>query len=134
MPNNETYHVTIRRGDAPTFAARVRNNAAAYITQATVSSIKYTIYALTRSDPTARTAITAHTNVSVTVASTVFDTLQTGTVWGSKDTTGYNFAHQPSVAGSVFDKIGTDQYLVEYTLTPTTGQSIRIGFLVSVTV
>ena len=133
MANNETYSVTIRRGDAPVFAARVRNNAAAYITQATVSTITYTIYRLFRSEPQAREAVTSHTNISCTVASVVFDTLQTGTIWGSKDTTGYNFAHQPSVAGSVFDKIGTDGYLVEYTITPTSGQSIRIGFLVSVT-
>lgn len=133
MANNETYPVTIRRGDAPVFAARVRNNAAAYITQATVSTVTYTIYRLFRSEPQAREAVTSQTNISCTVASVVFDTLQTGTIWGSKDTTGYNFAHQPSAAGSVFDKIGTDQYLVEYTITPTSGQSIRIGFLVSVT-
>lgn len=134
MANNETYAVTIRRGDAPVFAARVRNNNAAYITQATVSTISYTIYRLTRSQPQSREPVSQHTNISCTVASVVFDTLQTGTIWGSKDTTGYNFAHQPSVAGSVFDKIGTDQYLVEYTITPSSGQSIRIGFLVSITV
>jgi hypothetical protein len=134
VPNNETYPVTIRRGDAPSFAARIRNNSGAYITQATVSTITYTIYTLTRSEPSARTAVTAHTTVSCTVASVVFDTLQTGTPWGSKDTTGYNFLHQPNVLNTVFANLGADQYLVEYTITPTTGRLIQIGFLISVAV
>ena len=134
MPNNETYPVTIRRGDAPSFSARIRNNAGAYITQATVSTIAYTIYTLTRSEPAARAAVTAHTAVACTVSAVVFDTLQTGVPWGTKDTTGYNFLHQPNVATTIFANLGSDQYLVEYTITPTTGRLIQIGFLVSVTV
>lgn len=134
MANNKTGEGEIRRFDAPKFTARVLDNSGSLITQAATTSITYTIYRLRRSDPQYREPITTHTNIACTVASVVFDTLQTGALWGSKDTTGYNFSHQPSVAGSVFDKIGTDQYLVEYTITPTTGQSIRIGFLVSVTV
>lgn len=134
MANNETYRVTCRRGDAPTFMARVRKNDGSYITQATTASIAYTLYTLTRSEPSGRTAVTAHTAVACTVASVVFDTPQTGTLWGNKDTTGYNFAHQPTFAGTILANIGVDQYLLEYTITPTTGQAIRIGFLVSVTV
>lgn len=133
MANNETTHVTCAQYNAPVFASRVRNNNAAYITQATVSSITYTIYRKFPGDPERLEPITTHTNISCTVDSVVFDTLQTDTTWGAKDTIGYNFAHQPSIAGSVFSKIGTERYLVVYTIVPTSGEPLYIRFLVSVT-
>ena len=74
--------------------------------QADVSTITYSIY------PTDST--TAHTTAtSLTVATVIFDTLQTDARW-TKDITGYNWRHD--VAATVLVD-PTKDYQIEYKVT-----------------
>jgi hypothetical protein len=118
---------TVNRDSAPVLMARVQNHAGAYITQASLASAKYTAYLFDANDPDARTVVTGHNAVAVTIASTVFDALQTAAPW-DKDTTGYNFKHQPSIAVNNLFAIAGRHYLVVYTLTPTSGEVILVRF------
>ena len=76
------------------------------VVQADVSTITYSIY------PTDST--TAHTTAtSLTVATVIFDTLQTDARW-TKDITGYNWRHD--VAATVLVD-PTKDYQIEYKVT-----------------
>ncbi len=97
------------------------------ITTSTLSSIDYTIYELGEANPDTLTAITGHTSVSVTIADTVFDQLQSDELW-TVDTEGYNFKHVLDVSvDQAFAKAGV-QYQVRFELTPTSGQTIVARF------
>lgn len=104
-------------GVAFTTLARVVGNAAAAITQASLSSISYKIF--NESSDTPDTAVETGT---LTVSSVVFDTLQTDARW-TKDTTGYNFRNV--VAGTNITGDGR-RYLVEYLFTPTSGAAFVV--------
>jgi hypothetical protein len=115
--------------------ARVYGDDGNLLTQATVASIKYSSYLLDDNDSESRTAVTGHSAATVVVASSIFDTLQTGVFW-TADTTGYNFKHTPpNVTNQPFAKAGR-RYLVEYTITPagvSSGtQTIVVRFRVNV--
>lgn len=134
MPSNATdIRVTVRRNGTGEMLARVVGNDAANITQASLTSVKYTIYELDEDDPDSRTAVAGHSAVAVTISTSVFNTLQTDAVW-TKDATGYNFAHTPSIGtNDAFGEVGVDHYLLEYTFTPADGgQVFKVGFRVSV--
>lgn len=114
-----------------TCLARVTTVAGVNLTQAAVSSISRTVYLLDASNPDTRTAVTNHSAVTIAVATTIYDTLQTGGAW-TVDSTGYNFADTIDVStNAAFGTAGRD-YLVEYTITPASGQVIKIGFRVHV--
>lgn len=107
-------------------SARVRTHAGVDLTQATVTSITYSVYKLDGQDPDTRTAVTGHSVASVTVADVIYDTLQTDDL-----ATNWNFRHVPPIAtNQAFTKAGAD-YLVEYTITPTTGQKVILRFRVA---
>lgn len=95
-----------------TLMARIVGNAATNITQATLTSITYTV--VDKADPT--TLIVSGS--AVTISSSVFDTLQTDARW-TADSTGYNFRH--TVAASVIST-GERTYRIEYKFTPTSGE------------
>lgn len=119
-----------KNGTAP-MMARVYNHAAALLTQANVTSIAYSIYLLDDKDADSRTVVTGHSAVALNDTDVIFDTLQTDDLW-TADTTGYNFKHVPPIAtNQAFTKAGR-KYLVEYTITPSSGQKVIVRFRVSV--
>jgi hypothetical protein len=102
-----------------TCLARVHGNDAAAITQATISTITYKLYDVTGATPT-----TVVTSASLTVASVVYDALQTDSRW-TADGTGYNFAHTVAAA-SLSD--ANRAYRVEYRFVPATGEAFHAVF------
>jgi len=117
----------ITNGTATLMARLVGWNGAA-ITQADVSAVTYTVYAVGAKDPAERTADEDHEGVPLTVAAVVYDELQTDAVW-TADATGYNFRHTVPITGNPAFADPQRQYVVEYTLTPTTGEPIVVSFL-----
>jgi len=89
------------------------------ITQSAISAITRKIFDLDGSTPT-----TAESTTALTVASVVFDTLQTDGRW-SKDTTGYNF--RDTIGGINFPAPDHD-YLVEYKITGAGGELAAMVF------
>ena len=122
----DTQGQVFKKGTA-TLMARIRGDDAEDIVRADVSTITYSIYQLDENDPDARAAVTGHEDASVTVNSVVFDTLQTDDRW-TADSTGYNFRHTiPISTYEAFAAAGV-HYLVEYTVTPATGQKIIVRY------
>lgn len=99
--------------------ARVINpNTKAYISQASLTSVKYEVW-----DTATRTKVTAEQ--TLTIANVVFDTLQTSG-W-STDSTGYNFA--VVLAGSNFPSNST--YQVEFKFTPASGETWIVPYVLT---
>ena len=114
--------------------ARVDNYEGTLITQASVDTVTYTVYQLDEDypdRPNTRTAVTGHEAVAVAKASCIFNTLQTGGLW-SKDSTGYNFRHILDISSNQAFGTAGRKYLVEFTITPTSGQVIKFGFVAEV--
>lgn len=122
---------TVHKNGTKTLMKRAVGADGSVITQATISSAVYSIYRLNEQAPDTRTAVTGHTAVSLVVADVIFDTLQDDDLW-DKDDTGYNFRQTPDLSlGNIFAIAGR-KYLVEYTLTPTSGQVIILRFRLNV--
>ena len=109
----ELTKVTIVEGSASALLARMVNLDGDYLTQSSVASIAFTVYDL----GAAGAQSSAGTFV---VASTVFNSLQTGLEW-TRDDTGYNF--RGPMEASHFPT-GGRQYLVVLGITPTSGDVI----------
>lgn len=79
--------------DAPLLLMdRVRNMAGAYPTQASITSIKYKVFACEDEDAViAANGEIVGTETTCVIADVLYDTLQTDSRW-TKDTTGYNLA------------------------------------------
>lgn len=104
--------------------ARIDNwSTSGYITQALVSSIAYTVKRVDDDDPSVETAVTGHTAIAVSKATSVFDTLQgVGGVdqrW-TVDTTGYNFRYTVSSATTSAFAVKGATYRVYVTFTMAT--------------
>ncbi len=85
--------------------------------QADITSITYSIYALDPSDEDSWTVVTGHEDVAVSVAATIYDTLQTDSAASD-----YNFKYIPVIStNAAFTDVGT-VYLVEFTITPAVGE------------
>ncbi len=120
-------------GSAPILMRRVTGNDGSNITQSDISSGVYSIFLLDDQDADSRTAVTGHAAVSLGVVSGwIWDTLQTGDLWNSRDSTGYNFRHQIDISSNAAFTLAGRRYLVEYTLTPSSGQVIVFRFVVDV--
>jgi hypothetical protein len=97
--------------------ARVQGSDAANVQQADISSIAYSVFDL--SDTTTATA-----TGTLTVASVVFDSLQTDARW-TEDSTGYNFRWDvPASIGATGDKV----YRIEIAFTPASGEVFHAVF------
>ncbi len=121
---DEDIVATVFKGGSPRLCALVYLNGSP-ITQADVSTITYTVYEL-GSRPDDRTAITGHTDVSLSAANVIYDSLQTD-AQASK----FNFAHQvPVSVHSAFTTAGRS-YQVEYLITPTVGEVVIARFSIS---
>ena len=118
-----TYVATKRfdgREDTPQVCmARVQGVGGTNITQASITSITCKVFDLSGATPD-----TAETTPTVTVATSVFDTLQTDDMW-DEDTVGYNFRF--TVPAASFST-GDHYYLIEFTFTPTSGDAYTSTF------
>lgn len=99
------------------FMARIVGNDAANITQASLNAITCKVI---DHDDTGSTVLTP----TVTIATSVFDTLQTDARW-TKDTTGYNFGF--AMPATTF-ATGLKKYRVEFSFDPDTGEDFKAAF------
>jgi len=114
-----------------TLLARVVGWDGTAVTQTSLSSIVYSIFLLDDSDPDARTDVDGHTDVELRIADVICDSLQTDDLW-TVDATGYNFRHTIDISENPAFAAAGRRYLVEYTLTPTSGQIVLVRFRVNV--
>lgn len=119
---------TVITNGTATMLARIVGWSGSAITQADVSTATYTVYSVDAQDPTDRTADEDHEAAAVAVASVIYDTLQTDSVW-TVDATGYNFRHTVPITTDAAFATPHRQYVVEYTLSPTSGEPIVVSFL-----
>lgn len=126
----DIYGTAFKNGSV-TLLSRLVGGDGQNLVQADVASAKYTVYLLDDQDADTRTAVTGHTNVSLTVADIFFDALQTDALW-TVDAIGYNFRHVLDVSVDQAFTIAGRRYLVEFELTPTSGQVILLRFRVNV--
>lgn len=135
MANPSPIQAVALRNSSPVLFARVVDSEGNNITQAALSTITYSVYLLDKDwpeDRDNRTAVSGHSAASVTIATSVFDTLQTDDDRWDVDTTGYNFRHQIDVSSNACLTVAGRRYLVEYTITPTSGQAIVVQYIVRV--
>lgn len=123
-------HGSVFDGGTITNMARVTGADAANITQADVSSGTYSIFLLDDQDADDRTGIALHQDIVLTIASVIFDTLQTDARW-TIDDTGYNFRHTIDISSNAAFETAGRRFLVEYKLTPASGQVIIVRFRVN---
>ena len=123
-------HGVVHKNGTATLLARAVGATGSAITQATVESIAYTIYKLDEHTEDTWTAVTLHTAIAVAVASAVFDTLQDDELW-DVDSTGYNFRWTPDISTNAAFEVAGATYLVDFSLTPTSGQVIHVRFLLA---
>jgi hypothetical protein len=114
-----------------TLMARIVGADGANITQADIATIKYSVYLLDDQDPDARAPQTGHAQITLPVYQVVYNSLQTDATW-TVDAVGFNFRHVLDVANFPAFAIAGRRYLVEYTLTPLTGQIILLRFRINV--
>ena len=126
----DTYGTAFRNGSV-TLLARVVGKDGADIVQADIASAKYSVYLLDDQDADSRTAITGHSNVALSVADLVLNTLQNDALW-TVDENGYNFRHVLDVSEHQAFTVAGRRFLVEFELTPGTGQVILVRFRLNV--
>ncbi len=120
-------HATVFRNATATFLARVENTSGQVLTQASVTSIRYSVFEIDIEDPDATSVVTGHDDVALTVADVVFDTLQLDEPW-TVDAEGYNFRHELDVSqDEAFSQAGR-VYQVRYEIAPVLGQKIVFRF------
>jgi len=124
-------HGTAFKNGSATLLARVVGGGGQAIAQADIASAEYSVYLLDDQDADARTAVTGHAGVSLNVADVIFNSLQTDALW-TVDTTGYNFRHVLDVSANAAFAAAGRRYLVEFTLTPASGQVILVRFRINV--
>ena len=115
----EPTYATIMEDGGATMMARVVTADGTNLVQADLTGASVKVYDLNAADP----AATVHT-ATLTIASVVFDALQTDDRW-SADSTGYNF--RDTRAASVFTT-GGHRYRVEYSFDPTSGEDFWLIF------
>jgi hypothetical protein len=126
----DTYGTAFKNGSV-TLLARVVGKDGADIVQADIASAKYSVYLLDDQDADSRSATTGHSNVTLNVAGVIFNTLQNDKLW-TVDETGYNFRHVLDVSENQAFTIAGRRFLVEFELTPGTGQVILVRFRLNV--
>jgi hypothetical protein len=126
----DIYGTAFKNGSV-TLLARIVGQGGANILPGDIHAIHYTAYLLDGQDADSRTAVTGHANVSLAIADAIFGTLQTDPTW-TVDAIGYNFRHVFDVSAHEAFTIAGRLYLIEYQLTPATGQVILVRFRINV--
>ncbi len=124
-------HGSAFKNGSVTLLARIVDEDGGTIVQADVSAIRYTVYLLDDQDADHRTPIEGHANASVSVAAVIYNSLQTESIW-TVDQIGYNFRHALDVSVHPAFATAGRRYLVEYQLTPASGQTIIVRFRINV--
>jgi hypothetical protein len=114
-----------------TLLARVVGKDGANIVQADIASAKYSVYLLDDQDADSRAAVAGHSDVALNVSEVVFNTLQNDALW-TVDETGYNFRHVLDVTEHQAFTVAGRRFLVEFALTPNSGQVILVRFRINV--
>lgn len=120
MPDARPIRGSVWEDSGCSLMARVLGVDGANITQASISSITYAVH-------NADTGAEVVASTSLTVASVVFDTLQTDSRW-HVDSTGYNFRMDAPAASF---PTGNTRYHVEVKFTPATGAVFHVVFEVA---
>lgn len=107
------------QGMTVAFLARMRNPAGAYVTQASLASLAYSIFDLKSLTPTIATA-----TGTLTIATAIFDALQKDARW-TVDSIGYNFLWL--APGSLFPN-APNEYRVKILFTGTDGTVFPLVF------
>ena len=131
MANAEDIHGVAFKNSSITLLARVVGEDGRAISLTDVTAASYSVYLLDDDDADSRSVVTGHSDVSLTPADIVFDSLQTDSLW-TADSTGYNFRHVLDVSQNPAFATAGRRYLVEVQLTPTSGQKIVLRFRVNV--
>jgi hypothetical protein len=127
MPQAKDIHGTAFKNGSAVLMARIVDAAGANVQQAGIAAIEYSIYELDPCRPDVLVAVAGHDGVSLSVASVIFNALQTGGLW-TVDDVGYNFRHEINIStNEAFPKAGV-QYQVRYELTPASGQKTIVRF------
>ncbi len=130
MPTAQHHSGVVLKNSAPIFLARVVGNDGAYLVQANLSSIAYSIFTLNPNDPDTETAVaSAHTAAALTISAVVWDTLQLDNLWRNDDgdlvdALGYNFRFQPVISSAQAFPVAGAMYGVRVTMTPSSGQKV----------
>jgi len=125
MPNASDISGTVFVGGSSTNMARIIGISGSVVTRADIATITYSLYSYNKYSG-ARTVVTNHDTVSLTVHDVIYDALQKDALW-TVDTTGYNFRHELDVSiNTAF--AATGNYLLEYRLQPVSGQIIIVRF------
>jgi hypothetical protein len=117
MASAADIHDTVFKNGTSINMARVVGADGSNVTQSDITDGVYSIYLLNDQDADSRTAVTGHVAVAIASADVIFDTLQTDALW-TKDSTGYNFRHEPIISVNEAFAVAGRNYLVEYTLAP----------------
>ena len=122
MAASDTIRATVWEDSGATCMARVVGQAGTAVTQASLTSIAYKVFDLDGATPDTATA-----TGTLTVATAVYDTLQTSDSRWTVDTTGWNFLDTVAAASANLPT-GDHRYRVEYVFTPASGQTFRVVF------
>jgi len=109
-------------GGAVTCFGRVYGNAGTAITQASLSSITYKVNRIAADHDRTETETADGT---VTISSSVFDSLQTSDPRWTKDSTGYNF--RVVIPASAF-LVGDLRHRIDFLFTPVSGEAFAQSF------
>jgi len=126
MPEAKDIYGTAFKNGSVTAIARVTGANAAPIVVADISAVRYSLFLL-GDDPDSRQPVAGHVDVLLSPAAVLFDSLQLDPLW-TVDSLGYNFRHTLDVNTHNAFAIGGRTYLLEYRLTPATGQPIIVRF------
>lgn len=124
-------YCTVHKQATATFLARVLGPSGTPVTRAEVSSIRYSLYLLDDREPDLRTPVAGHTEVTLSADNVLETTLETGAIW-TRDAVGYNFRHTLGVSAHPAFAIAGRRYLLEYRLTPASGQPLVARFRIHV--
>lgn len=127
---------SVFKNGSAVFMARVVGNNGVAINQASISAAEYSVYLVEAGTDDDDVVVASHDAVALTVASIIFDTLQTtDTAWtlAGGDATGYNLRYEIDVATVQAFTIADRYYRVIFKLTPVSGQAILVRFKVKVT-
>ena len=130
MPATCDIYGTVFEGGTCTLLARIVDSSGACLAPSALATLTYSVYLLDDDDADRRTPVAGHDAVTVPIAGVVLDQPRVDATW-TIDTIGYNFCHLLDVSASPAFPTAGRKYLVEYRLTPSSGQVVLLRFRVN---